>query len=200
MISGFRSASVVFHGYPEIPTIKDNTHKRRVGKGISPRLEFEPDMLFQAKKDVFLSNIANKQSIINVISTEHKKAGCYVIHSNDDTDVGIVKLAVQSSLEYPTTVIGECTDLLRLLLSYADVNSKPLNHCKSDEMEIHNILHFKTTLRSEIYTKLLFLRVFTGCDTTSSVHGVGKATVFNKLISNKHLQAVALVFTAQSIT
>ena len=92
MISGFRSASVVFDDYPEIPTIKDNARKRRLGKGISP------DMLFQVKKDVFLSNTANKQSIINVISTEHKKAGCYVIHSNDDADVGIVKLAVQSSL------------------------------------------------------------------------------------------------------
>lgn len=63
-------------------------------------------------------------------------------------------------------------------------------------MEIHNILHYKTILQSEIYTKLLFLHVFTGCDTTSSVHGVGKATVFKKLILNKHLQAVALVFTA----
>ena len=67
-------------------------------------------------------------------------------------------------------------------------------------MEIHNILHYKTILQSEIYTKLLFLHVFTGWDTTYSVHGVGKATVFKKLISNKHLQAVALVFTAQSIT
>ena len=98
MISGFRSASVVFDDYPEIPTTKDNAHRRRLGKGISPRLGFEPDMLFSAKKDVFLSNTANKQSIINVISTKHKKAGCYVIHSNDDADVGIVKLAVQSSL------------------------------------------------------------------------------------------------------
>ena len=63
-------------------------------------------------------------------------------------------------------------------------------------MEIHNILYYKTILQSEIYTKLLFLHVFTGCDTTSSVHGVGKAAVFKKLILNKHLQAVALVFTA----
>ena len=47
VISNFRSASVVFDGYPKIPTTKDNTHKRRVGKEISPRIEFEPNMLFQ---------------------------------------------------------------------------------------------------------------------------------------------------------
>lgn len=28
----------VFDGYPEISTIKDNTHKRSVGKGLSPRV------------------------------------------------------------------------------------------------------------------------------------------------------------------
>ena len=60
VISDFRSASVVFDGYPEIPCTKDNTHKRRVGKGISLRIEFEPDMLFRWKKGVFLSNTANK--------------------------------------------------------------------------------------------------------------------------------------------
>ena len=60
VISNFRSASVVFDGYPEIPSTKDNTHKRRVGKGISLRKEFEPDTLFLWKKGVFLSNTANK--------------------------------------------------------------------------------------------------------------------------------------------
>ena len=66
VISNIMSASVVFDGYPETPTaIKDNTYTRRLGKGISPRIKFEPDMLFQGKKDVFLSNTANEQRIIN---------------------------------------------------------------------------------------------------------------------------------------
>ena len=53
---------------------------------------------FKEKKDVLLSNTANKQLIMNVISTELKKARCCVFHSHDDADVDIVKVAVQSSL------------------------------------------------------------------------------------------------------
>ena len=65
-------------------------------------------------------------------------------------------------------------------------------------MEIHSIFHHKTILGSEIYAELLFLHAFTGRDTTSSIYGVGKAAVFKNLILNKHLQEVALVFTASS--
>ena len=50
VISNFRSVSVVFDGHQETPTTEDNTHKRRVGKGISPRIEFESDMIFQGEK------------------------------------------------------------------------------------------------------------------------------------------------------
>ena len=53
---------------------------------------------FKEKKDALLSNTANKQLIMNVISTELKKARCCVFHSHDDADVDIVKVAVQSSL------------------------------------------------------------------------------------------------------
>ena len=83
--------------------------------------------------------------MIKVISTEVKKAGCYVFHSLDDSDVDMVRLNVQSLLECSTTVIGEDTDLLVLLLyhAHADINSKPLyfkSSKESNEMEIRNIL------------------------------------------------------------
>ena len=105
--------------------------------------EFEPDMLFEGKKDIFLSNSTNEHCMINVISTEVKKAGCYVFHSLYDADVDIVRLNVQSFLEFSTTVIGEDADLLVLLLYHADINSKPLyfkSSKESNEMEIRNTL------------------------------------------------------------
>ena len=46
----------------------------RLGKRISPRIVFQPDMLHQEKRDVFLQNTANKHCVI-VISNEPKKAG-----------------------------------------------------------------------------------------------------------------------------
>ena len=61
---------IVFDGYPREPTIKDSTHKRRPGLMISPKIDFLPDMTFQGKKDIFLRNPANKESIIELISGE----------------------------------------------------------------------------------------------------------------------------------
>ena len=60
---------------------------------------FEPSILFQAKKNVFLTSTINELREINVISTELKKAGCNVHHLFDDTGIDIIKLVVQSSLK-----------------------------------------------------------------------------------------------------
>lgn len=43
---------------------------------------------------------------------------------------------------------------------------------------VYNILHHKTILGSDIYSKLLFLHMFTGWDATFSTYGVGKAIAF----------------------
>ena len=55
------------------------------------------------------------------------------------------------------------------------------------------VVHYKVISGSDIYTNILFLLAITGYDTTSSINGVGKATVFKK-----HLEEAALVFTANS--
>ena len=73
VISSFRSASVVFNGYRETPTTKENTHKGCVEKGISPRIDFESDIIFQWEKDVFLGNTANKQRLIKAVSSKLRK-------------------------------------------------------------------------------------------------------------------------------
>ena len=72
VISSFSSASV-FNVYRETPTTKENTHKRCVEKGISPRIDFESDIIFQWEKDVFLGNTVNKQRLIKVVSSKRRK-------------------------------------------------------------------------------------------------------------------------------
>ena len=72
VISSFSSASV-FNVYRETPTTKENTHKRCVEKGISPRIDFESDIIFQWEKDVFLGNTVNKQRLIKVVSSKLRK-------------------------------------------------------------------------------------------------------------------------------
>lgn len=102
-ISNFRNANVVFHDYPGILTPTDNIHKCRLGKITFPRIVFEPDMLFQVKHNAFLRNTTNKNTVVNVISTEFKKALC---KGFDDTDTGVTKLVFQSSWKCLTTVIA----------------------------------------------------------------------------------------------
>ena len=66
-------------------------------------------MLFQIENNAFLKDTANKDHVINDVSTEFKKAGCNAFHSSDDADIDyyIIKLIVLSSLNCLVTVIGE---------------------------------------------------------------------------------------------
>ena len=50
-------------------------------------------------------------------------------------------------------------------------------------------------LRNDICSNLLFLHAFTGCDSTSSICGIGKASAFKKLLSNLEFKAIACSYT-----
>lgn len=80
------------------------------------------------KKDEFLSRDINKQRLINLIGKIGQK-GCAVFNAERDADVDIVRSAVDA---YSTTLIGEDTDLLVLLLYYAQEVGKGL-YFKSDK-------------------------------------------------------------------
>ena len=83
--------SSVFDGYPETLSPIDNTNSvwtRHVGH--------------QEKKNVFLTNTANKQCVVNVLSTEIKKTGYNVL---DVSDIYMIKLVNQSSLKSLINVI-----------------------------------------------------------------------------------------------
>ena len=107
--------TVVFDGYGEGPSIKDNTHQRR-GQNTHPVVNFTADMEFSGKKEDFLSRDKNKEGMITLISTELTKRGCRVIQASGDADVDIVKATVDCSQVCSTTLVGEDTDLLILLL------------------------------------------------------------------------------------
>ena len=112
----------------------------------------------------------------------------------------ITKTAVNSAQEHSTTLIGEDTDLLILLLHYAEANGKPL-YFRSDNQsrgipKVYYINNFKSILGRELCAQLLFLHAFTGCDSTSRIYGVGKKSVFRKLLKGDHvLQSCANAFT-----
>ena len=131
VISNFSKATVVFDSYPDLPSIKDNVTHRKLGKDNSPTIAFTNDMLFHTKRVLFLGNNVNKQKFINLLSIELKKSRCSVIHvkngGDHQPDVDIAKTAVKSCESYHTTLIGEDTDLLvLLLLFYYDLDAQKL--------------------------------------------------------------------------
>ena len=90
-----------------------------------------------------------------------------------------MRSAVDASLLYSTTLIGEDTDLLVLLLYYAQENGKGI-YFKSDKpkkdgsQKVYDIRSLKKVMGPEICTQLLFIDALTGCDTTSRIFSVGK--------------------------
>ena len=160
-VRNYGQATVVFDGYGEGPSIKDNTHLRR-GKNLHPVISFTAETEFSGKKEDFLSCDKNKADMIALISTALTKRRCHVIQSPGDADVDIVKATVEQSRHFTTTLVGEDTDLLILLLHFTRTDNETI-YFRSDankhsrEDNIYNINLLKETL-DDVCTELLFIR------------------------------------------
>ena len=122
----YGNATVVFDGYDGGPSIKDNTHVRCSRNHVANKVNISDATKFAGKKEDFLSNDTNKQAIIHLISQRLRQKGCHVIQAEGDADVDIVKAAISMSSYHCTTLIGEDTDLLVLLLYHV-----ALTNCKN---------------------------------------------------------------------
>jgi len=84
----------------------------------------------------------------------------------------------------PTTLIGEDTNLLVLLLYHAEVSRCNALYFRSDKAESHvyNIKVLKQVLGEAVCNDLLFLHAFTGCDSVFRVFGIGKKLGFQRTL------------------
>ena len=116
-----------------------------------------------------------------------QQKGCDVIQAKGDADVDIAKAAINISALRPTTLIGEDTDLLVLLLFHADVSKCTELYFLSDKVKSHvyNIKVLKQVLGKAVCNDLLFLHAFTGCDSVSRVFGIGKKYGFKQIIKRE---------------
>ena len=185
-IRHYGKATVAFDGYSAGPSVKDNTHQRR-GHNTHPIISFSVNTEFVGKKEDFLSRSCNKQGPIDLATEELKKKGRTVINASGDADMEIVKATIKASQNQPTTLIGENTDLLILLLYYAEANNRGLYFCsdKSTVPKVYNISERKQVLGSGMCSQLLLIHAFTGCDTTSCIFNIGKKSAFQKLANDE---------------
>ena len=119
----YGQATVVFDGYGEGPSLK-TTHIRDEEKP-APYCWFHcRNSFFRYKGGLVISWQKNKADMIALISTALTKRGCHVIQSPGDADVDIVKATVERSGHCTTTLVGEDTDLLILLLHYSRTDNE----------------------------------------------------------------------------
>ena len=178
MTKKYGNAIVVFDGYDDMST-KNMTHQRRAAGKAGATVTFTENMKVTLKKDNFLANPKNKQPFINMLSRFLQEENCPTYHAEGDADVLIVKTAVESARERNTVLVGDDTDLLVLLCFYTrsdsfDLYFKPEPKANS-RRRVWNMKKVKEQLGDDVCHDLLFLHAILGCDTTSRVHGIGKA-------------------------
>ena len=178
-------ATVVFNGYGG-QSIKDNTYQRR-DMNVYPVVHFTADTEFIGKWSMqFLSRASNKERLI---SAQLRNKSCNVINVPGDADVDIVKTAVDISHQHSTTLIGEDTDLLILLLYYADtdpdIKDLYFHPEKTCATKVHDINRLKAIIGPDICSQLLFIHAFTGCNSMARIFGIGKKTAFKKLVKGQ---------------
>ena len=108
---------------------------------------------------------------------------------------------METSLQHTTTLIGEDTDLLVLLLYYPQGEVMNL-YFRSDKpkadgsIEVYHINRIQEVLGHEMCSQLMFIHAMTGSDRTSRIFGVGKKTAFQYLAKGDPvLRSCAIAFT-----
>ena len=190
MTQRYGLATVVFDGYEQGPSTKDCAHQRR-SCVFGPSVNFDGDMVLKLKKDVFLSDTANKQRLIKLLGEKLQLSGCNIIHAPGDADLMIANMAVQSTKSITTVLVGDETDLLVLLCHHPDISARdlffipqPKQRSKTFGTSRKSRLHWDQRL-AEIF---FFVHAIVGCDTTSGIHGIGKGLALKKIMKDAQFQ------------
>ena len=128
-----------------------------------------------------------------------RERGCHVIQAEEDADFDILKAAVSMASFKTTTLIGEDLDLLVMLLHYTSNNNAKKIYFRSDEGKPTVVYHskvIKQVLGDEICHSLFCLHTLTGCDTNSSIFGLGKKSALYKFKEDSILKSYARVISA----
>ncbi|KAJ8889646.1 hypothetical protein PR048_009146 [Dryococelus australis] len=115
----------------------------------------------------------------SLLSTHLWKSGVHVFQAEAFSDTLLVLNAVSKhKLGKTSILVGEDTDLLVLLVAHSEVNMHMLIPNKGKRArKMFNITQLQEVLGS-MKEYVLFIHAFTGCDTTSSLHGKGKSLPF----------------------
>ena len=166
-----------------------------------------PDQL-KMSKDVFLSNVANKQNFIDRLSYSLHAAclaGCLTEHVEEGADLLIAQTAMQSAATKNTVLVADDTDLVILLCYYADPDGFDLfMQCSTrgttKKNRIWDIKVTQSELGADICNNNLFIYAILGCDTTSRLYGLGKGLSLKRFTSSALFRDKAEQFCKKDAT
>jgi hypothetical protein len=195
--STYGQCSIIFDGYEETST-KDSEHLRRTGSFASVDMIVEDDLLVPTCQKEFLANPTNKSRFIALLTEHLTAAGCQVSQATSDADTLIVSTALSIAQTKTSVLVGQDTDLLVLLISFATRKVFMLIPAKGNKPDrIFNIKKMQEGL-GDLRPLLLLLHAFTGCDTTSAIFNKGKKGAWKKLQDDAGLRESVGVFNADN--
>ena len=194
-----RNSVVVFDGYPECCSTKEEEQNRRSARRSSCKITFDENTTCVTPKEDFLANKNNKKQLTLSVVSQLQKEEIKTVESEGDADVDIVQEAIGSSnTNCKVYVVGSDTDLLVLLVSLCPENCNIffLKHKPGKTKVCYGVQQLINEFE-DTRKLLLFAYAVTGCDTTSSFFGIGKVKAIEKIRSSNEARAQALVFTQE---
>lgn len=197
-----RTAVIVFDGYEQGASTKDHEHMRRSGKVTCPVSDVDVALENHRPPDQysFLRHTNNKCQLIHLLMRALGNQGIRSSQGSGDADTDIVRTALDiASAKQRVAVAADDTDILAMLVHHADscmadiyLVSQVRNR-KSGNLRTILIQSVKKCLGPAACKQILVLHSLGGCDTTSSIYGMGKGTVFRKLSSVSSSDALCAV-------
>ena len=189
--------TVVFDGGYLQASTKDTVHIRRAKQRVKKKLQPCLNNNSTINRREFLLNYTNKQAFLLSLGSALEKSGIHIIHADGDADLLIVKTALEKAKYHSTVIVGEDIDLLILALHYFSDHKELFvtYEAKGKNRTVHiwNIAKAKRILNN-VCNGLLVIHAISGCDNTSRVHNIGKASVLQKYQQSKKFQQLAAVF------
>jgi len=175
---------------------------------VGAAVQVSDSMVFNGKREDFLSNKENKHRFIGLLRDHLERQGCLTEQATADADLLIVQTAVTASecTPSPTVLVGDDTDLLVLLCFHSKSTTANLyfrpepKHGAKHLPKCWSIALLRTALGPEVYNNVLFMHAVLGCDTTSGIYGIGKKAALKLMSTSAPFRGYAQVFSEPQST
>ena len=140
----------------------------------------KPQSIAYGPQAAFLANSANKSQLLKLLAYIFTDSGHQCPQAPADGDCLVVQSAMESCADEVSVIVADDTDILVLAM----------HHFREEYMELY--IYSETSARSKnsfkyisirelwrqvgpvVCSHILFIHAWTGCDTTSAIHGYGK--------------------------